>query len=187
MTESYPFNLDPGQLSASTTARIKSELEQHKRPWDDNAAQLQNPELRMVYRIIRKCWDQKPQLRPTAAVLAQELFDIITSQAAEFSSVRSDEIETAKKVVMQAIEKARSKHKWNDGEEGSLIDRGVQLLKGLGHSLDPTISFLIGASIYWEISPPAIKYPETYFQIGEPLEGTLCPSILYQELKLRCV
>jgi hypothetical protein len=106
--------------------------------------------IKSVAKILRDCHALKPRLRPSAAFVAEKLFDLLSSEVMDMPPY-SDDPEDAKTAVLLALE-AHAKHASNKNDTGDVVPQIDQAhwsrLEQLHFRGDPIASMLMGQIIW---------------------------------------
>ena len=138
--------------------RIRQLIVQGSLPWKEN---LQKESLlQQVVRVVERCCNLRPDVRPSAADVAHSLFDILT--LADLNIDSSPPIDEGVKVrVSELLEKVKT------GSSEKLDDKCVQDLRSLVTQGDPTAAFFLGSAIWYGLAKPEDDLDQLLLVAGE--------------------
>jgi len=158
----FPFGFSREVTEGPDAEQIRQLILQGSLPWKEHSHD--DSLLQQVGRLVERCCNFKPNVRPSAADVAHSLFDILTLAALNIHS--SPPIDGSVKArVSEVLEKVDKNATLPVPEH--LGSNDVKDLRDLATQGDPTAAYLLGSAIWYGLTEPEDELEHLILVAGE--------------------
>jgi hypothetical protein len=153
-----PFDCDDSDLSSEETLSVRERLRDGQLPWGEN--EMKDDERSELKPIILECW-QAENLRLPSSYVAQRLGHVFTRYrsrsetpfSTSFPERQLARLSQIRNQTMHVVKLARNE-KAKLPQDNQISNDDVRfLLESLQAQFNPVTSFLLGAAIWWQLTP----------------------------------
>lgn len=142
----HPFDKAEEITEGEAAAEVRTTIDQGNLPW--RIVKQPNQILEQVCRVVDSCCNRVPTARPTAANVANDLFNIWTLASTQVPLEPVHEVDEATKArVAELVEKART-NKHDTTSQDVVSKSEEEILRQAATEGDSTASYLLGAGIW---------------------------------------
>jgi len=142
----FPFDSSDEVIEGPEAGRIRKLISRGANPWKINIQD--DPLLQQVARVVQRCCNPRPTVRPSAAEVTHSLFDILTLVAANIQVAPqiNEEVKARVSAILDTVDKNGTS---SIGQK--LCESDAEDLRTLAEEGDPTAAFLLGSAIWYGI------------------------------------
>lgn len=159
---SFPFGCSQEVIEGPKAAELRQLTAQGSLPWKEYVQE--DLLLKQVAKLVDRCCNLKPNIRPSAADVAHSLFDILTLTTINIdpSPPLDEGVKVRVSQLLDEVDKTRSLVIPN-----KLDAKSVQDLRNLVAYGDPTAALLLGSAIWYSLADPDEDLDQLLLVAGE--------------------